>query len=222
MRVKPYLVRRGDTLSAIAKYHHVSLAALLDENPQITNRHQIRSGESILVPVDSAEPRSIHAVMAEEGNPDDDPLWLKIAFREEGVAEVAGAGNNLRILEYHASTALKKDKARQDSTAWCSSFVNWCMNQAGQQGTNSAWALDWKNWGHTLDAPRRGCVVVFSRRGLVSDGGHVGFYLGESTKTIEVLGGNQGNQVRVSKIPRDGISGAFAYKWKAYRWPSGV
>lgn len=218
MRVKPYTVRRGDSLGAIARAFGLELKQLLDENPQITNPNQIRSGEQILIPVDEPTP-SLHSVISVENNPSDDPLWLKIALREEGIAEAEGPKNNPRILEYHSTTSLKKAMASQDSTAWCSSFVNWCMEKSGIAGTDSAWALDWKNWGRPLTAPQRGCVVVFSREGLTSSGGHVGFYIGDNQKTIEVFGGNQGNSVNQSKFPKDGISGAFRYKHIAYREP---
>lgn len=216
--MKMYTVRRGDSLSAIAKAFYVKLSELLTQNPQITNPNLIRSGEQILLPDAGPDP-SIHAVIAEVNNPSSDPVWLKIALREEGVTEVGGSGNNPRILEYHATTTLKKAEALQDKTAWCSSFVNWCMEQSGRQGTDSAWALDWRNWGSALMEPKRGCIVVFSRKGPTTNGGHVGFYLGESSRSIEVFGGNQGNSVNSSSFPKDGVQSGFRYKHVAYRWP---
>lgn len=219
MRVKPYIVRRGDTLGAIAKAFGIKLSELLEENPQISNPNLIRSGEQILIPLDEPSP-SLHSVIAEENDPSNDPMWLKIAFREEGITEVNGTKNNPRILEYHATTSLKKAMASQDSTAWCSSFVNWCMEKSGIAGTDSAWALDWQNWGKQLEAPKRGCIVVFSRKGSTTNGGHVGFYISETSKQIEVFGGNQGNSVNHSKFPKDGVSGPFRYKHVAYIWPN--
>jgi uncharacterized protein (TIGR02594 family) len=217
--MKTYTVRRGDSLSAIAKAFKITLKELLTQNPQISNPNLIRSGEQILIPDVGPKP-SLHAVIAELNNPSSDPAWLKIALREAGVTEVGGSGNNPRILEYHATTSLKKADALQDKTAWCSSFVNWCMEQSGRKGTDSAWALDWRSWGAALAEPRRGCVVVFSRKGLTTNGGHVGFYVGDSKKSIEVFGGNQGNSVNASKFPKDGIQSGFHYKHVAYRWPT--
>lgn len=217
--MKTYTVRRGDSLSAIAKAFEISLQNLLIQNPQISNPNMIRSAEQILIPNEEPNP-SIHAVIAELNNPSADPAWLKIALREEGVTEVRGSGNNPRILEYHSTTTLKKADALQDKTAWCSSFVNWCMEQSGLQGTDSAWALDWKNWGTALAEPKRGCIVVFSRKGPTTNGGHVGFYLGDSAKSINVFGGNQGDSVNSSKFPKDGVLSGLRYKHVAYRWPS--
>ncbi|PUA28431.1 MAG: hypothetical protein B0W54_18455 [Cellvibrio sp. 79] len=222
MSLKQYTVRRGDTLSGISLAFDVSLIELLKENPQISNPNLIRSGEQILVPTNEPHP-SVHATIANNNFPINDvPLWLKIAYREEGVTEVGGSEHNPRILEYHASTRLNKIKAAKDETAWCSSFVNWCIEKAGLEGTNSAWALDWDNWGIKLQKPTLGCVVVFSRTGVTNSGGHVGFYIDEGPSTIEVFGGNQRNSVNTSNYPKNGISGSFSYKHLSYLWPKDV
>jgi len=68
-----------------------------------------------------------------------EPEWLVIARGEIGQKEIKGGKHNPRILEYHATTTRK---ATTDEVSWCSSFVNWCMTQAGYEGTNSAWAKD--------------------------------------------------------------------------------
>lgn len=219
MRVKPYIVRRGDTLSAIARFYGISLQELLDENPLIENPNLIRVGETILVP-DQDQDSSIHSRLAEENIDVDLPSWMKIALREEGITEVPGVGNNPRILEYHASTSLGRVEARKDSTPWCSSFINWCMEQAGENGTDSAWALSWNDWQEKLSNPKVGCIVVFSRVGSNVDGGHVGFFLSETNSEVTVLGGNQADKVSRSIYPKDGRKGRFYYKLLSYRWTS--
>ena len=73
--------------------------------------------------------------------------WLEIAEREQGVAEVPGAGDNPRVVDYLMSTTLGSLENQNDETPWCSAFVNWCMEQAGIKGTNSAWARSWLDWG---------------------------------------------------------------------------
>ncbi|MCD4737613.1 MAG: TIGR02594 family protein [Bacteroidales bacterium] len=67
-----------------------------------------------------------------------------------------------------------------DETAWCSAFVNWCMEASGIEGTNSAWARHWLFWGEPVNNPVRGCVVVFKR----GTGGHVGFFIKQTTTSI--------------------------------------
>lgn len=45
-----YLVKRGDTLNAIARREHVTLARLLGANPKIKNKNLIFPGQRIVVP----------------------------------------------------------------------------------------------------------------------------------------------------------------------------
>lgn len=145
--------------------------------------------------------------------------WMAIALRELGVSEIAGPKNNPRILEYLKSAALNADEPVSDSsTAWCSGFVNWCMEKAGFAGTDSLWARSWAKWGQELDEPRRGCIVVFKRKCDPSDKkktcGHVAFYVAETANgNLEVRGGNQGNMVCFSdKFPKSDVL--------SYRLPS--
>ncbi|MGE5249518.1 MAG: TIGR02594 family protein [Bacteroidota bacterium] len=115
--------------------------------------------------------------------------WMRIARQEMGVRETPGAGNNPRVVEYLKATSNLGAAARsRDETPWCSAFVNWCLKQAGIEGTRSALARSWLDWGEPVQTPRPGCIVVFSRERIF---GHVGFYLGESDAGIKVLGGNQ-------------------------------
>ncbi|MCZ6662021.1 MAG: TIGR02594 family protein [Actinobacteria bacterium] len=106
-----------------------------------------------------------------------------------------GTRHNPKILEYHAITTLR---AHQDETAWCSSFVNWCITQADLRGTDRANARSWLSWGVPLSQPKQGAVAVFWR-GKSNDGvpGHVGFYLEDSGSAVKLLGGNQGDRVSI-------------------------
>lgn len=106
-----------------------------------------------------------------------DPAWLKLAIQEIGVKECEGDCDNPRIVEYHNTTMLGPVLSSQDETPWCSSFVNWCFEKAGFEGTDSAAARSWLNWGIETTDPRRGCVVIFSRPEAGPTSGHVGFSL---------------------------------------------
>lgn len=117
----------------------------------------------------------------------------EFAKKEVGVREVIGNLHNKRVLEYHATTTLK---ATDDETSWCSSFVNWCVVQAGLRGTNSAAARSWLTWGHETKEPKEGDIVVFKRGNPPS--GHVAFFVKKEGNLIHVLGGNQSDQVKVS------------------------
>lgn len=145
--------------------------------------------------------------------------WMRVALAEKWVHEVAGPGNNPRIMEYHATTSLGR---QPDSVAWCSSFVNWCLKQVGIRGTNSAAAASWANWGDPLDEPKYGCIVQIhhgaaghDRSTGSSSGNHVAFFVRRTATHITLLGGNQSDQVKESDFR---ISG---YQVRALRWPSG-
>lgn len=45
-----YLIRRGDTLSAIAIRHGVSVDAIMAANPQIKDRDKIIAGDTLTIP----------------------------------------------------------------------------------------------------------------------------------------------------------------------------
>lgn len=144
------------------------------------------------------------------------PKWLEIAEKEIGQHEVRG-GENPRIIEYHSATTLK---AKEDEIPWCSSFANWCMKQAGIQGTGSAAAISWASWGVKLTKPREGCVVVIRQRKSGTDqatgsssGNHVAFFNKIENGRIFLTGGNQSDSVKVSSF------GLASYDVVAYRWP---
>lgn len=127
----------------------------------------------------------------------------EIAKGELGVRETPGAAHTKRIIEYHATTTLK---ATTDEISWCSSFVNWCVTQAGLRGTNSAAARSWLNWGVQTDEPREGDIVIFQRPPNPQSG-HVGFFVERIGDVIKVLGGNQSDQVKISNYPKVNVLG---------------
>ena len=126
----------------------------------------------------------------------------QIATGEIGQKEIIGAGNNPRVVEYHQSTTLK---ATSDDVPWCSSFVNWCVTQAGLRGTNSAAARSWLDWGQVVDLPIEGDIVIFKRGNPPS--GHVAFFVKSSGDLVYVLGGNQSDQVKISAYKRGDVLG---------------
>ncbi len=135
-----------------------------------------------------------------------DPIWFVIAMGEIGVHAIPGSEHHPRIVEYHQTTTYR---ATTDEVPWCSSFVNWCFQQAGYEGSNSAKARSWLDWGRALDDPQRGCVVVLERGSGTE--GHVGFFAEKSGSAIKLLGGNQSNSVRYTDFQSNRLLG--------YRWP---
>jgi uncharacterized protein (TIGR02594 family) len=125
--------------------------------------------------------------------------WLAIAYAELGVKEVTGSGDNPRIVQYLRSTNLSAPFRNNDETAWCSGFANWCVEQAGFAGTDSAAAISWGLWGKETSSPGAGDVVVFN---WGNGHGHVGFFVGFSGTSVQVLGGNQSDAVTVKNWPK--------------------
>jgi uncharacterized protein (TIGR02594 family) len=164
------------------------------------------------------------------------PRWYEFALQELAacVAE-SRSGENPRILEYLATCDdLEEGEWAQDSTPWCSAFVNWCLGQAGIEGTDSGWAWSWAEWGEPLETPRLGALAVWAR-GRKSAGepvvtGHVGFLVEDLGDSLLVLGGNQSDCVCLKTYPKHGYltdtvtsTGPVRelYELIGYRWPVG-
>jgi uncharacterized protein (TIGR02594 family) len=128
--------------------------------------------------------------------------WMAVAREELGrqVAELPGTASNPRIEDYHATTG---GGAAPDSVAWCSSFVNFCVAQAGGQGTRSKAARSWMTWGRDAGAFEPGCIVVLSRGAAPK--GHVGFFAGFDGDRIQLLGGNQGDRISIASFDRSRV-----------------
>lgn len=138
------------------------------------------------------------------------PNWYELAEKEIGVKEKLGEQDHPRILEYLKETTLSK-KYIKDSTAWCAAFVSAMLEWSKIPSTRSAWARSYLKWGIKLDKPMIGCIVVLWRSFKDSPNGHVGFYVGEDETHIKILGGNQSDQVKISRYPKERLL--------AYRWP---
>lgn len=126
--------------------------------------------------------------------------WLEVARGEIGERELRDVAHSARILEYHASTG---GRFQDDETPWCSSFVNWVIEQAGFEGTDSARALSWRSYGSRCDQPVMGAIAVIDHG---NGRGHVGFVVGRDGDRVVLLGGNQRNQVRYQAYPASAIT----------------
>ncbi len=94
------------------------------------------------------------------------------------------------------------------TTAWCAAFVNSALGAAGIQGTGKLNARSFLDWGEPVDTPQRGDIAVFTRGGNNSWKGHVAFFDSVNPDgSINVLGGNQGDQVSVKAYAADRLLG---------------
>lgn len=130
--------------------------------------------------------------------------WFEIAQNEQGVEEVKGKKHNADIVQYFADVGHAGIK--NDETAWCAAFVGSCLEKAGLTSTRALNARSYLKWGRKITKPVPGCIVVF-KRGTSSWQGHVAFYIGQSDGRIKVLGGNQGDRVKVSSYSADDLLG---------------
>ena len=132
---------------------------------------------------------------------------IKIAAGELGVQEIKGADHEKRILEYSSDSGIKHVK--DDETAWCSIFVNWCCFKAGLQRTNSAMARSWESVGKPVEDPKPGDIVIFWRDKPNSWKGHVGIFIGfsKNRSVVFCLGGNQKNAVSIQGYAADKVVG---------------
>lgn len=128
---------------------------------------------------------------------------LQVALDEYGFKETPGAGTNPEIDKYHESVG-KPDW--DEDVAWCSSFLNWCANEAGLERSKSAAARSWTKVGIKL-ASIADCIpgdIIVLHNGDPSNWrGHVGIYINKlpSRQCVYVLGGNQRNQVNIQEYP---------------------
>lgn len=123
------------------------------------------------------------------------PKVITEALKLYGVQEVVGPKHNPVILGWAKTLGLTQYNA--DEIPWCGLFVAYVVKQAGYNFVaNPLWARNWANFGVGVKRAALGDILVFARNG----GGHVGFYVGEDANCFHVLGGNQSNEVNVTRI----------------------
>lgn len=136
--------------------------------------------------------------------------WMSTAYSTIGIKETPGRKDTAKIMEWAKMLELTKDYSA-DSIPWCGLYVAYVVAMVGCEPVkNPLWALNWKKFGKGLDQPAFGCIVVFVRKG----GGHVGFYVGEDAYNYMILGGNQTDEVNITRVAKN--------RAVAYRWPPGM
>ena len=128
-------------------------------------------------------------------------LHMKLAFAQYGVKEITGSLDNPTIVEYFDDLGFAGSKLK-DETAWCSAFANWVCKNSDLEYSGKLNARSWVEIGEQTDRPQLGDIVVFWRESKTSWKGHVAFYINEIDGYINVLGGNQSNQVKIAAYPK--------------------
>ena len=119
-----------------------------------------------------------------------------------GTSEIAGDTHNPLIVKWNNAIM---PWVKNDEVPWCSSFMNIIAEQAGLETTGKPNALSWLDVGVDVSAAAADpsdTIVVFDWRN--GGRGHVGVYVRHDDNYVWVLGGNQGNKVKISMYRRHG------------------
>lgn len=143
------------------------------------------------------------------------PALLVEAIKHIGTKEIIGKDHNRKILDW-AKEIGWHEVYTNDEIPWCGLFIGYCAKMAKVQVVkNPLRALDWNNYGTSVSAGEEmlGDILTFTRSG----GGHVGIYVGEDKTHFHVLGGNQNNEVSVTRIDKKRLSQGRRTAWKVGR-----
>jgi uncharacterized protein (TIGR02594 family) len=123
---------------------------------------------------------------------------LQILSEEIGTKEIPGNGSNPEIELYHSYASEDNDEPLHDGIPWCSSFLCYLVEVAGQKSVNSRAARAWLNYGIKTLSPVPGDIVVFWRGSRSSWMGHCGVYIAETPTHVLTGGGNQADEVNLT------------------------
>jgi uncharacterized protein (TIGR02594 family) len=147
----------------------------------------------------------------------DDPAWLQEAFSVLGLSEIAGGRHEKRILAMYRAAG---HEIAADEVPWCAAFVNWCLSQAGIDGTGSLMARSFVKYGkglHRTDPIPRGAIAIWPRGKPPS--GHVNLVLQDDGAYVWCIGGNQSKAGTAGAVTIGKYAKGQAV---AYRWPLGA
>ena len=137
------------------------------------------------------------------------PRHMVVAIRYLGVKEIPGLGRSNPAIILWAKNLGLTDIYKDDDQAWCALYYADCMFEAGRQivlpGKDKydyIRALKYRDAAN-MQAVKKGDeqfgdTLIFKR----DLGGHIGFYVAEDEKCFHVLGGNQGNSVKVARLEK--------------------
>ena len=184
-----------DTWEMLVRAAQMTKEELIALNPHLDDVTEIEPGIPVDIPYSLRREIVLGSVLVRD-NVARSMTPYQIAKDEllMDIAEFPGENhNNPRITLYHSTTV---GGAAPDEVAWCSSFVNFCVERSGKQGTDSKAARSWQRWGNRVPRAdwKTGDIIVFKRENSTWKG-HVGFLVDTSGSRPRVLGGNQGNRL---------------------------
>jgi uncharacterized protein (TIGR02594 family) len=128
---------------------------------------------------------------------------LELARSHLGEKEIEGSKHNEFILQCFKD--VDREDVKNDETAWCAAFLGAMLKAAGcAYMPDVLEARKYLNYGHELDEPEVGCIVIFWRVSPTGWQGHVAFVESFTATTLTIIGGNQGNAVSRITVVRTG------------------
>ena len=124
--------------------------------------------------------------------------WLAI----NGVKETPGPGNNPIIMGWIQELGKTFLWIKDDATAWCSIAACIVAKRAGKDVSMiTASAMSWTAFGDPVNKDKAvlGDMMVFTRKG----GGHIGTLVAISDTSYYIFGGNQGDKVCITRMPKE-------------------
>jgi uncharacterized protein (TIGR02594 family) len=144
------------------------------------------------------------------------PKLLIEALKTYGTKEMPGTGDNPEILSWAKETDLNRVYSA-DSVPWCGLWMAVVAKRADKDiPKDPLWARNWAGFGTEANQPGLGDVLVFQRQ----QGGHVGLYIGEDDTAYHVLGGNQSDQVSITRILKSRCIAKRRPLWKTAQPPN--
>lgn len=229
-----YLVKKGETLSNIARKLHTTVKRIADLN-NIKNINILFVGQKLKVPDGNALPQAVSSTntlsltnhrqtktgSSDAGYPqanvsqnEEQAPWMKVAI-EQAIKWAGKPEDEITMdINYHAEVGVRLPSLAGDSNPWCASFINYCLIKSEPPYPKSnapakaiSFSTDYARF-KKIDVPIYGSIAVFTRRG----GGHVCFVYALSSKVngnIIVLGGNQSDAINFVDRSLRGLVGYF-------------
>jgi uncharacterized protein (TIGR02594 family) len=136
--------------------------------------------------------------------------WIPIAYNEVWNQQESGNNYYLNAEKYLQSTNPREAIGQDIVNFGSSAFVNWCLEQAGYEGTDSAKSDSWIHWGRTVKEPCTGCIVLtkgFDFKQQLSWCRQVGFYLSHKDDYIEMIAFDKSGKVSTMLYPASDVVG---------------
>lgn len=153
------------------------------------------------------------------------PNVMREALKLHGLKEIRGSKHSEEILDMAAYLGgVIEDFYTEDEIPWCGLFTGYAIKKANFEPPKNysvVRARDYQSWGIPAPEPSFGDILVFWRGKKHGRNGHVGFYVSEDPHAYHVLGGNQSNEVNITRISKERLIAARRCPWRIQE-PYGV